>query len=78
MQLDSTNIEVMNNAAITAKIDITKATKIIEGFYKGVIHVIKTEQTVIKIPMFGKFMYSEDWKKKKELIRLNYKDLTLM
>lgn len=78
MTLDSTNIAVLGNAAEKGKVDIDKAVKIVEGFYKGVVHVIQTEQTVIKIPFYGKFMYSNAWKEKREKILLQYKDLKIM
>jgi hypothetical protein len=78
MTLDSTNIKVLDKISKEKNIDIEKATKIISGFYKGLIHVMETEKTVIKVPFLGKFMYSEDWKAKKEKIRLDFKNFNFI
>ena len=39
---------------------------------------MEREKTVIKIPYFGKFIYSQAWKDKKDSIILEYKKLNFI
>lgn len=75
MVIDDINIKVLEKASIEGKIEIGKAAKIVDGFYKGLIHVMEREKTIIKVPYFGKFIYSQSWKDKKDKIILEYKKL---
>lgn len=68
MVLDSVNVDSLEKAADKAEIDTKKAALIVDGFYKGLIRVIETEKTIIKVPFLGKFIYSESWKQKKAAI----------
>lgn len=78
MTLDSTNIKILDKISKEKNIDIEKTVEIIEGFYKGLIYVMETEKTVIKVPFFGKFIYSQDWKDKKEKIRIAFKEFNFI
>lgn len=66
MKLDNVNVDILANAAKAAGTEIDIAHKIIEGLYKGVNHVIVEEKGQVKIDHFGKFIYSDAWKAKKE------------
>jgi len=77
MRLDNINVDILQEAANKADVEIDVAAKTVAGFYKGLAHILSNEKTVIKIDYFGKFIYSDAWKEKKEKIRMQFKDLKL-
>jgi translation initiation factor IF-3 len=72
MEIDNVKVGSFDKASKKAKVDIDKAAKIFEGFYKGITHILETEKTVIKIDYFGKFIYSQAWKDKKAQLNKEY------
>lgn len=80
MQLDNTISRIVVKISNKNNIKPEEVVEIMSGLYKGIKHSIHTEQAgIIKVDFFGKFIFSEAWKKKKEELFdiVDFKELEL-
>lgn len=77
MIIDDVRFKIFNDIAKKHGIDIKDVTKIVDSYYKTVVNIIEEEKADIKIDYFGKFIYNEAWKAKKEKVFLEFKNFKL-
>lgn len=78
MELDNTLSRILLKVSKKNNVSPREAADIMQGFYRGINHVIHNkEATIIKVDFFGKFIYSEAWARKKESLFgvVNFGDL---
>lgn len=67
MQLDNIISRIVIKIGNKNNVKSNEVVDIVSGFYKGINHCINQKSAIIlKIDFFGKFIYSEAYKKKKE------------
>jgi hypothetical protein len=78
MILDDVRFNVLNRVSKNNNIDIQIVNETIDGFYKGIIFIMETKKDNIKVDYFGKFLYNEDYRNKREKMILEFKNLTMV